>query len=161
MEEFEQKVLTEHDDNAKKPVKSNMVENLKIETIEKYEKALALGDKDTVRRIEWELGTLTIHKKELREFVDRRKAEGLSAVPTDSDRRDFEEYKNPTQPYKTGKPAAADAKEVAIKESPIEEAAIKGEQITEAFGKEATIKEEIPLAETAPATEIKEGLISS
>lgn len=132
MEEFEQKVLTEHDDNAKKPVKSNMVENLKIETIEKYEKALALGDKDTVRRIEWELGTLTIHKKELREFVDRRKAEGLSAVPTDSDRRDFEEYKNPTQPYKTGKPAAEDAKEV-------------------------TVKEEVPVAETAPATEIKEG----
>ena len=132
MEEFEQKVLTEHDDNAKKPVKSNMVENLKIETIEKYEKALALGDKDTVRRIEWELGTLTIHKKELREFVDRRKAEGLSAVPTDSDRRDFEEYKNPTQPYKTGKPAAEDAKEAAV-------------------------KEEAPVAETAPATEIKEG----
>jgi len=132
MEEFEQKVLTEHDDNAKKPVKSNMVENLKIETIEKYEKALALGDKDTVRRIEWELGTLTIHKKELREFVDRRKAEGLSAVPTDSDRRDFEEYKNPTQPYKTGKSAAEDAKE-------------------------ATVKEEAPVAETAPATEIKEG----
>jgi hypothetical protein len=132
MEEFEQKVLTEHDDNAKKPVKSNMVENLKIETIEKYEKALALGDKDTVRRIEWELATLTIHKKELREFVDRRKAEGLSAVPTDSDRRDFEEYKNPTQPYKTGKPAAEDAKE-------------------------ATVKEEAPVAETAPATEIKEG----
>lgn len=125
MEEFEQKVLTEHDDNAKKPVKSNMVENLKIETIEKYEKALALGDKDTVRRIEWELGTLTIHKKELREFVDRRKAEGLSAVPTDSDRRDFEEYKNPTQPYKTGK--------------------------------EVTVKEEALVAETAPATEIKEG----
>ncbi len=147
MEEFEQKVLTEHDDNAKKPVKSNMVENLKIETIEKYEKALALGDKDTVRRIEWELGTLTIHKKELREFVDRRKAEGLSAVPTDSDRRDFEEYKNPTQPYKTGKPAAEDAKEVAMKESPIKESPIE----------EATVKEEAPVAETAPATEIKEG----
>ena len=147
MEEFEQKVLTEHDDNAKKPVKSNMVENLKIETIEKYEKALALGDKDTVRRIEWELGTLTIHKKELREFVDRRKAEGLSAVPTDSDRRDFEEYKNPTQPYKTGKPAAEDAKEVVIKESPIKESPIE----------EATVKEEAPVAETAPATEIKEG----
>lgn len=147
MEEFEQKVLTEHDDNAKKPVKSNMVENLKIETIEKYEKALALGDKDTVRRIEWELGTLTIHKKELREFVDRRKAEGLSAVPTDSDRRDFEEYKNPTQPYKTGKPAAEDAKEVAIKEVAIKESPIE----------EATVKEEAPVAETAPATEIKEG----
>jgi hypothetical protein len=131
-EEFEQKVLTEHDDNAKKPVKSNMVENLKLETIEKYEKALALGDKDTVRRIEWELGTLTIHKKELREFVDRRKAEGLSAVPTDSDRRDFEEYKNPTQPYKTGKNAAEDAKEAPIKEA-------------------GTV------TETAPVTEIKEG----
>jgi len=152
MEEFEQKVLTEHDDNAKKPVKSNMVENLKIETIEKYEKALALGDKDTVRRIEWELGTLTIHKKELREFVDRRKAEGLSAVPTDSDRRDFEEYKNPTQPYKTGKPAAEDAKEGAIKESPIKESPIKESPI-----EEATVKEEAPVAETAPATEIKEG----
>ena len=131
-EEFEQKVLTEHDDNAKKPVKSNMVENLKLETIEKYEKALALGDKDTVRRIEWELGTLTIHKKELREFVDRRKAEGLSEVPTDSDRRDFEEYKNPTQPYKTGKPAAEDVEE-------------------------APIKEEAAVTETASAEEIKEG----
>ena len=67
-EEFEQQVLREHDDNPLRPVKSNMVENIKLETIETYEKALALNDKDTVKRIEWELSTLTIHKKELREY---------------------------------------------------------------------------------------------
>ena len=84
-EEFEQQVLREHDDNPLRPVKSNMVENIKIETIEAYEKALALNDKDTVKRIEWELSTLTIHKKELRDYIADRKARGLTAVPNEED----------------------------------------------------------------------------
>ena len=84
-EEFDQQVLREHDDNPLRPVKSNMVENIKLETIETYEKALALNDKDTVKRIEWELSTLTIHKKELREYIADRKAKGLTAVPNELD----------------------------------------------------------------------------
>ena len=52
---FEQKVLTEHENDAKKPVKSNFVENIKLDTIEEYERALALNDKATLKRIEWEL----------------------------------------------------------------------------------------------------------
>ena len=67
---FEQKVLTEHEDDAKKPVKSNFVENIKLDTIEEYERALALNDKATLKRIEWELATLTIHKKDLMEYVE-------------------------------------------------------------------------------------------
>ncbi|MCR5011808.1 MAG: hypothetical protein K6A72_05655 [Lachnospiraceae bacterium] len=82
---FEQKVLTEHEDDAKKPVKSNFVENIKIETIEEYERALALNDKATLKRIEWELATLTIHKKDLMEYVETRKAAGLTAEPTRDD----------------------------------------------------------------------------
>ena len=82
---FEQKVLTEHEDDAKKPVKSNFVENIKLDTIEEYERALALNDKATLKRIEWELATLTIHKKDLMEYVESRKAAALSAEPTRED----------------------------------------------------------------------------
>ncbi len=82
---FEQKVLTEHEDDAKKPVKSNFVENIKLDTIEEYERALVLNDKATLKRIEWELATLTIHKKDLMEYVESRKAAGLSAEPTRED----------------------------------------------------------------------------
>ena len=82
---FEQKVLTEHEDDAKKPVKSNFVENIKLDTIEEYERALALNDKATLKRIEWELATLTIHKKDLMEYVESRKTAGLTAEPTRED----------------------------------------------------------------------------
>ena len=82
---FEQKVLTEHENDAKKPVKSNFVENIKLDTIEEYERALALNDKATVKRIEWELATLTIHKKDIMEYVESRKAAGLTAEPTGED----------------------------------------------------------------------------
>ena len=51
-----------------------MVENLKEEVIVAYETALAANDKDTIKRMEWEFSTLTIHKKELKEFIARRKA---------------------------------------------------------------------------------------
>ena len=82
---FEQKVLTEHENDAKKPVKSNFVENIKLDTIEEYERALALNDKATLKRIEWELATLTIHKKDIMEYVESRKAAGLTAEPTGED----------------------------------------------------------------------------
>ena len=82
---FEQKVLTEHEDDAKKPVKSNFVENIKLDTIEEYERALALNDKATLKRIEWELATLTIHKKDIMEYVESRRAAGLTAEPTGED----------------------------------------------------------------------------
>ena len=70
-----ERVLRQRDDNPLKPVHSNMVENLKEEVIEAYEKALAENDKDTIKRMEWEFSTMTIHKKELKEYVARRKAE--------------------------------------------------------------------------------------
>ncbi len=114
-EVFEQKLLTEHDENAKKPIKSNMVENVKVETIESYEKALALGDRETVSRIEWELQTLTIHKKELREFIEDRKAKGLNYVPTTLDIAEFEEYKNP-KPVKPAEETKEDAKPAVSEE---------------------------------------------
>lgn len=82
---FEQKVLTEHENDAKKPVKSNFVENIKLDTIEEYERALALNDKATLKRIEWELATLTIHKKDIMEYVESRRAAGLTAEPTGED----------------------------------------------------------------------------
>ncbi len=82
---FEQKVLTEHENDAKKPVKSNFVENIKLDTIEEYERALALNDKATIKRIEWELATLTIHKKDIMEYVESRRAAGLTAEPTGED----------------------------------------------------------------------------
>lgn len=69
-----ERVLQQRDDNPLKPVHSNMVENLKEEVIVAYETALAANDKDTIKRMEWEFGTLTIHKKELKEYVARRKA---------------------------------------------------------------------------------------
>ena len=69
-----ERVLQQRDDNPLKPVHSNMVENLKEEVIVAYETALAANDKDTIKRMEWEFSTLTIHKKELKEFIARRKA---------------------------------------------------------------------------------------
>ncbi len=69
-----ERVLRQRDDNPLKPVHSNMVENLKEEVIVAYETALAANDKDTIKRMEWEFSTLTIHKKELKEFIARRKA---------------------------------------------------------------------------------------
>ena len=69
-----ERVLRQRDDNPLKPVHSNMVENLKEEVIVAYETALAVNDKDTIKRMEWEFSTLTIHKKELKEFIARRKA---------------------------------------------------------------------------------------
>ncbi len=67
-------VLRQRDDNPLKPVHSNMVENLKEEVIAAYEQALKDNDKDTIKRMEWEFTTLTIHKKELKEYVARRAA---------------------------------------------------------------------------------------
>ena len=71
---LQEAVLRQRDDNPLKPVHSNMVENLKEEVIAAYEQALAENDKDTIKRMEWEFSTLTIHKKELKEYVARRAA---------------------------------------------------------------------------------------
>ena len=71
---LQETVLRQRDDNPLKPVHSNMVENLKEEVIAAYEQALADNDKDTIKRMEWEFSTLTIHKKELKEYVAARAA---------------------------------------------------------------------------------------
>lgn len=71
---LQESVLRQRDDNPLKPVHSNMVENLKEEVIAAYEQALKDNDKDTIKRMEWEFSTLTIHKKELKEYVAQRAA---------------------------------------------------------------------------------------
>ncbi len=104
---MEDSVLRQHDENPLKPVHRNMVENLKEEVVVAYETALATGDKDTIKRMEWEFSTLTIHKKELKEFLDRRAKErkgvsslrGLSPIFSDSSREEIQE----------GEPAEPDA----------------------------------------------------
>ncbi|MBR5420574.1 MAG: hypothetical protein IK115_05445 [Lachnospiraceae bacterium] len=74
MPEDEERLLRQRDENPLKPVHSNMVENLKEEIIKAYEDALEANDKDVVKRMEWEFSTISIHKKELRDYVARRKA---------------------------------------------------------------------------------------
>ena len=69
-----ERVLRQRDDNPLKPVHSNMVENLKEEVIVAYETALAANDKDTIKRMEWEFSTIGIYKKELKDYVARRRA---------------------------------------------------------------------------------------
>ena len=76
-----ERVLRQRDDNPLKPVHSNMVENLKEEVIVAYETALAANDKDTIKRMEWELSTLLIKKNELRDYVEKRKAERIRKHP--------------------------------------------------------------------------------
>ncbi|MCR5251274.1 MAG: hypothetical protein K6E50_11760 [Lachnospiraceae bacterium] len=73
-EEEESRVLRQRDENPLKPVHSNMVENVREEIIQAYEAALAANDKDVVKRMEWEFSTIGIHKKELKDYVARRKA---------------------------------------------------------------------------------------
>lgn len=80
-EQAEERYLRQHDDNPLKPVSSNMVENLKIEIIEAYEAALEADDKDTIKRMEWELSTLLIKKNELKAFVEKRKAKRARKHP--------------------------------------------------------------------------------
>ncbi|MBR3306428.1 MAG: hypothetical protein IKI75_04120 [Lachnospiraceae bacterium] len=70
----ESRVLRQRDENPLKPVHSNMVENVKEEIIQAYEAALADNNRDVIKRMEWELSTVGVHKKELREYVERRKA---------------------------------------------------------------------------------------
>ncbi len=70
--EEDSRVLRQRDENPLKPVHSNMVENVKEEIIVAYEEALAANDKDVIKRMEWELSTVGVHKKELKEYVARR-----------------------------------------------------------------------------------------
>ncbi len=72
--EEDSRVLRQRDENPLKPVHSNMVENVKEEIIVAYEEALAANDKDVIKRMEWELSTVGVHKKELKEYVARRAA---------------------------------------------------------------------------------------
>ncbi len=81
-EQAEERYLRQKDDNPLKPVSHNMVENLKSEIIEAYEAALEADDKDTVKRMEWELSTLLIKKGELKDYVEKRKAERLRKHPS-------------------------------------------------------------------------------
>ena len=74
MSEDDGRVLRQRDENPLKPVHSNMVENVKEEIIVAYEEALAANDKDMIKRMEWELSTVGVHKKELKEYVARRAA---------------------------------------------------------------------------------------
>lgn len=74
MSEDDGRVLRQRDENPLKPVHSNMVENVKEEIIVAYEEALAANDKDVIKRMEWELSTVGVHKKELKEYVARRAA---------------------------------------------------------------------------------------
>ena len=74
-QEDESRVLRQRDENPLKPVHSNMVENLKEEIIQAYEAALEANDKDVVKRMEWEFSTIGVYKKELKEYVARRKAQ--------------------------------------------------------------------------------------
>ncbi len=69
------RVLRQRDENPLKPVHSNMVENLKEEIIQAYEAALEANDKDVIKRMEWEFSTIGVYKKELKEYVARRKAQ--------------------------------------------------------------------------------------
>ena len=80
-EQAEERYLRQHDENPLKPVSGNMVENLKAEIIEAYEAALEADDKDTIKRMEWELSTLLIKKNELRAYVEKRKAERIRRHP--------------------------------------------------------------------------------
>ena len=80
-EQAEERYLRQKDDNPLKPVSGNMVENLKAEIIEAYEAALEADDKDTIKRMEWELSTLLIKKNELRDYVEKRKAERIRRHP--------------------------------------------------------------------------------
>ena len=70
----DERVLRQRDENPLKPVHSNMVENVKEEIIQAYEAALEANDKDVIKRMEWEFSTIAIHKKELKDYVARRKA---------------------------------------------------------------------------------------
>ena len=69
------RVLRQRDENPLKPVHSNMVVNLKEEIIQAYEAALEANDKDVIKRMEWEFSTIGVYKKELKEYVARRKAQ--------------------------------------------------------------------------------------
>ena len=80
-EQAEERYLRQHDENPLKPVSGNMVENLKAEIIEAYEAALEADDKDTIKRMEWELSTLLIKKNELRAYVEKRKEERIRKHP--------------------------------------------------------------------------------
>ena len=73
--EEDDRVLRQRDENPLKPVHSNMVENLKEEIIQAYEAALEANDKDVIKRMEWEFSTIGVYKKELKEYVAKRKAQ--------------------------------------------------------------------------------------
>ena len=78
--EEESQVLRQKDENPLKPVHSNMVENIKEEIIQAYEAALEANDKDVIKRMEWEFTTIGVYKKELKEYVARRKAQRESTT---------------------------------------------------------------------------------
>ena len=69
------RVLRQKDENPLKPVHSNMVENVKEEIIQAYEAALEANDKDVIKRMEWEFSTIGVYKKELKEYIAKRKGE--------------------------------------------------------------------------------------
>ena len=52
----------------------------KEEIIQAYEAALEANDKDVVKRMEWEFSTIGVYKKELKDYVAKRKA-GRETTP--------------------------------------------------------------------------------
>ncbi len=72
--EEENRVLRQRDENPLKPVHSNMVENVREDIIQAYEAALEANDRDVTKRMEWEFSTIGIYKKELKDYVARRRA---------------------------------------------------------------------------------------